>query len=235
MLSLGVRPKIVGSFPKSGTFIIMMNHSSFLDVFLFPLIPKGAYTGLTAVENFKYPVFSSLIRRLKAIPIDRKSTLVAIRSIEKAEAVLKEGVHIGILPEGTRTTTGKMRPLKKGGFHMALNTGTSIVPVGICGAFAGIAGVGEVTGPIGLIYRDISPNYGFTAIIVAFLGRLHPIGIIFSSLVIALTYLGAEDAQLFMQVPQAVGFVFQGLVLFYLLGADLLINYRLIFTKKLNL
>jgi len=136
MLSLGVHPRIVGSFPKNGTFIIMMNHSSFLDVFLFPLIPRGAYTGLTAVENFKYPVFSSLIRRLKAIPIDRKNTLVAIRSIEKAEAVLKEGVHIGILPEGTRTTTGKMRPLKKGGFHMALNTGTAIVPVGICGAFA---------------------------------------------------------------------------------------------------
>ena len=101
----------------------------------------------------------------------------------------------------------------------------------ICGALAGIAGVGEVTGPIGLIYRDISPNYGFTAIIVAFLGRLNPIGIIFSSLIIALTYLGAEDAQLFMQVPQAVGFVFQGLVLFYLLGTDLLINYRLSFYK----
>ncbi len=105
----------------------------------------------------------------------------------------------------------------------------------ICGGLAGIAGVGEVTGPIGLIYRDISPNYGFTAIIVAFLGRLHPIGIIFSSLVIALTYLGAEDAQLFMQVPQAVGFVFQGLVLFYLLGADLLINYRLSFKNIINI
>ena len=95
----------------------------------------------------------------------------------------------------------------------------------------GIAGVGEVTGPIGLIYRDISPNYGFTAIIVVFLGRLHPVGIVFSSLIIALTYLGAEDAQLFMQIPAAVGFVFQGLVLFYLLGADLLVNYKLEFKK----
>ena len=102
----------------------------------------------------------------------------------------------------------------------------------ICGALAGIAGVGEVTGPIGLIYRDISPNYGFTAIIVVFLGRLHPIGIVFSSLIIALTYLGAEDAQLFMKVPQAVGFVFQGLVLFYLLGVDLLVNYRLTYFSK---
>ena len=100
---------------------------------------------------------------------------------------------------------------------------------GICGAFAGIAGLSEVSGPIGLIYRDISPNYGFTAIIVAFLGRLHPLGIVFASLVIALTYLGAEDAQLFMQIPAAVGFLFQGLVLFYLLGADFLVKYKLEF------
>jgi len=100
---------------------------------------------------------------------------------------------------------------------------------GICGAFAGIAGLAEVSGPIGLLYRDISPNYGFTAIIVAFLGRLHPLGIIFASLVIALTYLGAEDAQLFMQIPAAVGFLFQGLVLFYLLGADFLVKYKLEF------
>ena len=103
----------------------------------------------------------------------------------------------------------------------------------ICGAFAGIAGLGEVSGPIGLLYRDISPNYGFTAIIVAFLGRLHPIGIILAALIIALTYLGAEDAQLFMQIPPAVGFVFQGLVLFYLLGAEVLINYKLVFNKKI--
>ena len=135
MLSFGVCPRVVGLFPKKGTFIIMMNHSSFLDVFLFPLIPRGAYTGITAVENFKYPVFSSLIRRLKAIPIERKNTRLAIKSIKKAESVLKEGVHIGILPEGSRTITGKMKSLKKGGFHMAVNTRTSIVPVGISGAF----------------------------------------------------------------------------------------------------
>ena len=135
MLSLGVRPRVVGLFPKEGTFIIMMNHSSFLDVFLFPLVPRGAYSGVTAVENFKYPVFSSLIRRLKAIPIERQNTRMAIRGLEKAEEVLRGGVHIGILPEGTRTLTGKMLPLKKGGFHMAVNTSTPIIPVGVSGAF----------------------------------------------------------------------------------------------------
>ena len=97
----------------------------------------------------------------------------------------------------------------------------------ISGACAGLAGIFEVSGPIGLLYRDISPNYGFTAIIVAFLGRLNPIGIILSSLLIALTYLGAEDAQLFLKIPSAVGFVFQGLVLFFLLGADFLNKYKI--------
>ena len=135
IMSLGVRTKIIGSFPKDGTYIIMMNHSSFVDVFLFPLVLRGVYTGVTALENFKYPIFSSLIRRLKAIPIDRKNRQSAMRSIEKAERILKKGVHIGILPEGSRTITGNMQTLKKGGFHMAINTKTPIVPVGISGAF----------------------------------------------------------------------------------------------------
>ena len=64
------------------------------------------------MENFKYPVFSLLIRRLKDIPIERKNTRLAIQSIERAEGILKEGVHIGILPEGTRTITGKLQKLK---------------------------------------------------------------------------------------------------------------------------
>ena len=135
LLSFGVVPRVSGSFPNNGPFIIMMNHSSFLDVFLFPLIPVGIYTGITATENFKYPIFSYLIRRINAIPIDRKNSKSAIKSIERAQEVLGRGVHIGILPEGSRTTTGKMRKLKKGGFHMAMNTGVPILPVGARGAF----------------------------------------------------------------------------------------------------
>ena len=107
-----------------------------LDVFLFPLIPKGAYSGVTAIENFKFPVFSALIRRLNAIPIDRKNTRLAIQSIKRAQEVLARGIHIGILPEGSRTVTGKMGNLKRGGFHMAINSGASIIPVGISGAFS---------------------------------------------------------------------------------------------------
>ena len=133
--ALLVLPKIKGEFPSEGTYIIMMNHSSFLDVFIFPLIPRGAWTGVTATENFKIPVFSLLIRRIKAIPIDRKNRSAAIESIKKAEDVLRGGIHIGILPEGTRTLDGKIKPVKKGGFHMAINTNTPIIPVGVSGAF----------------------------------------------------------------------------------------------------
>jgi general nucleoside transport system permease protein len=94
------------------------------------------------------------------------------------------------------------------------------------GGLSGIAGVSEVSGPIGQLLPSISPGYGFTAIIVAFLGRLHPIGIIFAGLLMALTYLGGETAQINLGLPVAVTGVFQGMVLFYLLASDVLVNYR---------
>ena len=99
----------------------------------------------------------------------------------------------------------------------------------ISGACAGLAGVGEITGPIGQLHREISPDYGFTAIIVAFLGRLHPVGIIFASLVVAITYLGAETAQIFMQIPKYTGQVFQGMILFFLLASDYLLFFKIKF------
>ena len=135
LFSLLLWPKINGQFPAEGPYIIMMNHSSFIDVFIFPLIPKGAWTGIAAAENFKIPLFSTIINRIQAIPIDRKNRDTAIQSIKRAEDVLKQGIHIGILPEGTRTVDGKMREFKKGGFHMAINTNTAIIPVGVVGAY----------------------------------------------------------------------------------------------------
>ena len=135
MSSLLVWPRLKGMFPAEGTYIIMMNHSSFLDVFIFPLIPRGIWSGVTAIENFKIPIFSTIIRRIQAIPVERKNRQAAIKSIKKAEKVLKQGIHIGILPEGTRTVDGNMGILKKGGFHMAINTRTPIIPVGVSGAY----------------------------------------------------------------------------------------------------
>ncbi len=104
----------------------------------------------------------------------------------------------------------------------------------ISGACAGLAGVGEITGPIGQLHREVSPDYGFTAIIVAFLGRLHPVGIIFASLIVAITYLGAETAQIFMQIPKYTGQVFQGMILFFLLASDYLLFFKIKFTGFKN-
>lgn len=95
------------------------------------------------------------------------------------------------------------------------------------GAAAGLAGVMEVSGPIGQLLPSISPGYGFTAIIVAFVGRLHPVGVLFAGLLIALSYLGGESAQILLNLPVAVTGVFQGLLLFFLLAADVLILYRI--------
>jgi simple sugar transport system permease protein len=94
------------------------------------------------------------------------------------------------------------------------------------GGLAGLAGFCEVAGPIGQLTPIISPGYGFAAIIVAFLGRLNPLGILFASLLMALLYLGGEGLQMTLKVPLAATGVIQGLLLFFLLACDVLINYR---------
>ena len=96
----------------------------------------------------------------------------------------------------------------------------------ISGALAGLAGIIEVAGPVGHLQPGISPGYGFTAIIVAFLGRLNPIGILIAGLFLALTFIGGEQAQIAMKIPLDVTKVFQGLLLFYVLACDSLILYR---------
>ena len=104
----------------------------------------------------------------------------------------------------------------------------------ISGALAGLAGIIEVAGPVGHLQPGISPGYGFTAIIVAFLGRLNPIGILIAGLFLALTFIGGEQAQIAMKIPLDVTKVFQGILLFYVLACDSLILYRfrLIFPSR---
>lgn len=104
----------------------------------------------------------------------------------------------------------------------------------LAGATAGLAGIVEVAGASGQLRTTISPGYGFTAIIVAFLGRLNPIGAIVAGLVLALTFLGGEAAQISLGVSDKVARVFQGLILFFVLACDTLILYRirLVFSAK---
>jgi ABC-type uncharacterized transport system permease subunit len=95
------------------------------------------------------------------------------------------------------------------------------------GACAGIAGVNEIAGPLGQLQSTASPGYGFAAIIVAFVGRLNPVGIFFASLLMALLFIGGEQAQQYMNLPSSISKVFQGMLLFFLLGSDVFIQYRL--------
>jgi len=97
----------------------------------------------------------------------------------------------------------------------------------ISGALAGLAGIIEVAGPVGHLQPGFSPGYGFTAIIVAFLGRLNPIGILVAGLFLALTFIGGEQAQISIKVPLDLTKVFQGILLFYVLACDSMILYRI--------
>ena len=99
--------------------------------------------------------------------------------------------------------------------------------LGLSGALAGLAGMFEVAGPSGQITDSFNAGYGFTAIIVAFLGRLNPIGIGLAGLLMALTYIGGDMAQLMLGLPTAAIQVFQGMLLFFLLVVDVLTNFRI--------
>ena len=101
----------------------------------------------------------------------------------------------------------------------------------VSGALAGLAGIIEVAGPVGHLQPGISPGYGFTAIIVAFLGRLNPVGILIAGLFLALTFIGGEGAQISMKIPLDLTKVFQGILLFYVLACDSLILYRVRLVK----
>ena len=99
--------------------------------------------------------------------------------------------------------------------------------LGVAGALAGMAGMFEVSGPAGQVSIDFNVGYGFTAILVACLGRLHPIGILLAGALMALTYIGGEIAQINLGLPAAAIQVFQGMLLFFLLALDMLTHFRL--------
>ena len=102
----------------------------------------------------------------------------------------------------------------------------------ISGGLAGLAGMFEVTGTQGQLSTNISPGYGFTAIIVAFLGRLNPAGVVPAGLLLALTYLGGDAAQINLGLSNSITGIFQGILLFCLLGSDVLIFNRLVWRRR---
>ncbi len=102
----------------------------------------------------------------------------------------------------------------------------------VSGGAAGLAGALEVAGPIGQLTPHVPAGYGFAAIIVAFVGRLHPVGVVFSALLMSMFYIGGELAQSRLGLPKSLTGVFQGLLLFNLLACDTLIAYRIVSPPK---
>jgi simple sugar transport system permease protein len=103
----------------------------------------------------------------------------------------------------------------------------------LSGAMAGLAGGLEVAGPLGQLTPYVPAGYGFAAIIVAYVGRLHPLGMVFSGILMSMFYIGGELAQSRLGLPKSLTGVFQGLLLFTLLACDTLIFYRVRWSKSL--
>ncbi|MEO0403192.1 MAG: ABC transporter permease [Pseudomonadota bacterium] len=165
-------------------------------------------------------------------------------SAHNAEIITGTGMHWGVvaaliavifayvlltrhrLEFAIRVTGEAPRAAKFGGVNPAR---LILFCLGTSGMLAGLAGMFEVAGPSGQISIDFNVGYGFTAIIVAFLGRLNPLGIVAAGLLMALTYIGGDIAQSQLGLPAAAIQVFQGMLLFFLLALDVLTNYRVRF------
>jgi len=175
-------------------------------------------------DGFNFPE-SRIFNDSATLPIIMQGTRLHIGWLLALGAVIAAWVMMAKTIIGFQIKVIGQAPAagKYAGFSMNTVIWFSLLLGGAC---AGLAGLVEVSGPIGQLLPSISPGYGFTAIIVAFVGRLHPVGVLFAGLLLALSYLGGEAAQITMNLPLAVTGVFQGLLLFFLLASDVLINYR---------
>jgi ABC-type uncharacterized transport system permease subunit len=195
-------------------------------------------------EQFLASVSLGLLKNPEGFGFPGSRNLQQYASAHNAELITGSGMHWGVVAAfiavifayvllarhrlgfAIRVTGEAPRAARFGGVNPAR---LILFCLGISGMLAGLAGMFEVAGPAGQITIDFNVGYGFTAIIVAFLGRLHPIGIMLAGLLMALTYIGGDIAQSQLQLPAAAIQVFQGMLLFFLLAFDLLTNYRVRF------
>ena len=129
----GIRLRVSGreNVVPSRQYVVMMNHVSFFDPFIFYAAFPGIARGAEEESHFRWPVYGGAIRRMGMFPIDRKNTERAVESLRRAAAWVRErpDFSFGIMPEGTRTPDGRLGPFKRGGFLMALETGLDILPL----------------------------------------------------------------------------------------------------------
>jgi 1-acyl-sn-glycerol-3-phosphate acyltransferase len=139
LLASGVRLKVRGrENVKAGLqYVVMMNHVNIFDPLVFYASFPGPLRGIEEESHFRWPFYGAVLRRIGQIPIDRKNSSKARESIQQAADLVRtcKEFSIAILPEGTRTMDRKLGPFKRGGFHLALETGLDILPIVQIGAF----------------------------------------------------------------------------------------------------
>jgi ABC-type uncharacterized transport system permease subunit len=193
-------------------------------------------------ENILASVSSGLLRNPEGMGFPGSRNLQQWEAAANPELIANTGMHWGVVTAfiavifayvllnrhmlgfQIRLTGQSPRAARFAGVNPAR---LILICLGLSGALAGSAGLFEVAGPAGQISIDFGSGYGFTAIIVAFLGRLHPVGILLAGLLMALTYIGGELAQLMLGLPSAAIQLFQGMLLFFLLAMDMFSNYRI--------
>lgn len=128
--------KGLAKFDFDKPYILMANHVNLLDPFFYALVLPIPYAGVEKKENFKLPFYGWLMGKWGNVPIDRKNLEQAKQDLRDAVAMIhREHLWMIVMPEGTRTRDGKILPFKKGGFHMALDSGLPIIPVTMNGAY----------------------------------------------------------------------------------------------------
>jgi len=131
---LGADVRSRGQFPTDGKgYIYMLNHVTFMDHFCICAVCPNFMVGLEKISNSKIPVYGRMARWWGNISVVRDDRDKAMEALAQAEELLGSGGSIAIAPEGTRTKTGKVGKFKKGGFHVAKNTGAKIVPISLLG------------------------------------------------------------------------------------------------------
>ena len=120
---------------SKGPYLYLINHQSLFDAFMIVAAVPHYFTGVGAIEQFSYPVWGFLAKRYGVIPLVRQERSSAITSLKKLENVINNGTSAMIAPEGTRSLDGKLSNFKKGAFYVAKNTGITIIPIGLKGAY----------------------------------------------------------------------------------------------------
>ncbi len=136
--AIGIRVRLIGAenLAPGHRYVVMGNHVSFLDIFLFAAVFPMPVIAVEKRENFRLPVYGWLVRRWGNVPINREDREEAVKALDEARTRLQASdCSLVVMPEGTRTKTGDMGPFKRGGFHLAVQAGFEILPFSFRGAY----------------------------------------------------------------------------------------------------